>query len=474
MGKGRSQGPDRRRLSSSCAEIRSERPPLGGVLAILVTACGGAASSAPATSSAPAASSAAASSTTAATPSAATSDAAKPTLSMWINAADTQQVKDFYAKFTADTGYKLDITSFPSDGYETAVLQRWATGDRPDIFEWSGNFNWLAAVNPAQNLFDLSKEDFVKRTVGGILDHAASMNGVVYGALINTPTSFGLYYNKKILAAAGITTPPTTSAEVLDACTKIKAYDPSIAPFEEAAGSLWTPLVFHGAYMADSLKDGFLDKVNGRTAKVNDPDSPWLASLVFYKKMYDAGCFNKDIMTAKFENNAKVLLDGTAAFVSMHSGFIQQVIDASSQQTADAQIGWTPWAANRPVVTSEAGSAYYLPKTAHADHEAGGLAFIRYVTGPAYADFVVKSNQVPILSGVDAPTTLPAQWKAIQAAVQQYGSVPTIWGALPGISDLVNYPGQVIQGELTPQTAVDLLQKEAAQGAEQAGLPTWK
>jgi raffinose/stachyose/melibiose transport system substrate-binding protein len=447
---------------------------LGGVLAILVTACGGAASSAPAASSGPAASSAPAGSATAAAPSAAPSDAAKPTLSMWVNAADSNQVKAFYDKFTADTGYKLNVTSFPSDGYETAVLQRWATGDRPDIFEWSGNLNWLAAVNPAQNLFDLSKEDFVKRTTGGLLDHFGSMNGVVYGTLINTPTSFGLYYNKKVLAAAGITAPPTTSAQLLDACAKIKAYDPNIAPFQEAAGSLWTPLVFHGAYMADSLQDGFLDKVNNRTAKLSDPDSPWLASLEFYKKMYDSGCFNKDIMTAKFENNAQVLLDGKAAFVSMHTGFIQQVIDASDQKTADAEIGWTPWAANRTVVTSEGGSAYYVPKTGKADHEQGAFEFIRYITGPAYADFVVASGQVPVLSGVDTPSTLPAMWKSIQAAVQQYGQVPPIWGALPGISDLVNYPGQLIQGELTPQTAVDLLQKEAALGAEQAGLPTWK
>lgn len=440
---------------------------LGGALAILVTACGSAASSAPATS-APAASS------TPAAASGSTSDAAKPTLSLWVNAADSKQVKALYDKFTADTGYKLNITSFPSDGYETAVLQRWATGDRPDIFEWSSALNWLAAVNPAENLYDLSKEDFVARTVGGLLDHAGSMNGVVYGALINTPTSFGLYYNKKVLAAAGITTPPTTSAELLDACAKIKAYDPNIAPFEEAAGSLWTPLVFHGAYMADALKDGFLDKVNNRTAKVNDPDSPWLASLVFYKKMYDAGCFNKDIMTAKFENNAQVLLDGKAAFVSMHTGMIQQLIDASDQKTADTQIGWTPWAANRPVVTSEGGAAYYVPKTGKADHEQGAFAFIRYITGPAYTDFVVASGQVPILSGVDAPSTLPALWKSISAAVQQYGQVPPIWGALPGISDLVNYPGQLIMGELTPQSAADLLQKEAALGAEQAGLPTWK
>ncbi|OGO55539.1 MAG: hypothetical protein A2V85_07290 [Chloroflexi bacterium RBG_16_72_14] len=439
---------------------------LGGVVAILITACGGVASSAPAASSTPAA----ASGGSAAPPSA---DAAKPKLSLWINSADPQPVLDLYDKFSEDTGYELEITSFPSDGYETAVLQRWATGDRPDIFEWSGNFNWLAAVNPADNLFDLSDEAFVSRTLPGLLEHGANMNGVVYGALINTPTAFGLYYNKEVLDAAGIQRPPTTSAELLDACKMIKAYDPSIAPFQEAAGSLWTPLVFHGAYMADSLADGFLDKVNNREAKVNDADSPWLASLEFYMKMYDAGCFNSDIMTHQFENNAQALLDGKAAFVSMHTGMIQQLIAASDQKTADTLIGWTPWAAERTVVTSETGAAYYVPKTGDTERENGAFEFIRYITGPAYADYVVASNQVPILEGVEAPSTLPALWASVQDAMAKYGSVPPIWASLPGISDLVNYPGQLILGELTPQSAVDLLQQEAAIGAEQAGLPTW-
>jgi raffinose/stachyose/melibiose transport system substrate-binding protein len=442
--------------------------------AISLTGCSASGSTAaPASAAASASIAAPASAAPSANPATPTSAAPKPTLTMWVNAADTQAVKDFYKKFETESGYKVEVTSFPSDGYETAVLQRWATGDRPDIFEWSSALNWLAAVNPSKNLFDLSKEAFVSKTVGGLLNYAGSMNGVSYGALINTPTSFGLYYNKKIIAAAGIDTPPTTSAELLDACAKIKKYDPNIAPFQENGGSQWTPLVFHGAFMADSLQDGFLAKVNNRTAKLNDADSPWLASLVFYKKMQAAGCFNKDIMTAKFETTAKVLLDGKAAFASMHTGFIQQAIDASDQATVDAQLGWTEWADKRPVVTSEGGAAYYVPKTGKADHEAGAMAFIRFITGPAYADYVVASNQLPILSGVDVPAKLPAMWKTIQAAVVKYGQVPPIWGALPGISDLVPYNQRLIMGELTPQAAVDLLQKEAAQGSKSAGLPTW-
>lgn len=399
----------------------------------------------------------------------------KPSLSIWVNSADTTQLADLYEQFTAETGYELDVTSFPSDGYETALLQRWSTGDRPDILEWHGNFNWVAALNPAENLHDLSDEEFVGRTVGGILDNNASFDGKTYGTILNTPTAFGLYYNTDIIDAAGVTV-PTTSEEVLAACQAIRAYDPNIVPFQETAGSLWTPLIFHGSYMADALQDGFFDRVNSRDAKVSDPDSPWLASLDFYLEMRDAECFNTDIMTAQFENSAQVLLDGQAAFVAMHTGFIQQAIDASDQATVDSLVGWTAWANERPVVTVESSpvGTYYLPVTGDADKEAGGLAFIRFITGDAYAGYIEASNQLPTLSGVDAPASIPAPWLAVQAAVTEYGSVPPIWVPLPGITDLVNYPGQVIINELTPQQAVDLLQSQAEQGAESAGLPAWE
>lgn len=398
----------------------------------------------------------------------------KPTLSLWINSADTTQLADLYEQFSEETGYELDITSFPSDGFEKAVLQRWSTGDRPDILEWHGNFNWVAAVNPAENMQDLSDQPFVERTLGGILDNNASIGGKVYGAILNTPTSFGLFYNKAILDEAGVT-PPTTADEVYEACLAIKEARPDVAPLQESSGSLWTPIVFHGAYMADSLQDGFLDRLNDRDAKVSDSDSPWLGAIEFYKKLLDAGCFNADISTAQFENSPAVLLDGTAAMVSMHSGFIQMAIDASDIDTVNETIGWTAWAGERPVVTSETSpiGTYYLPKTGDAAHEAGAFAFLDFITGPAYEEYIAASKQIPTLDGVATPEDLPDAWKAIQAAVAEYGAVPPIWASLPGITDLINYPGRVITGELTPQQAVDLLQQQAEQGAAEAGLPAW-
>ena len=404
---------------------------------------------------------------------AASQAAAKPTLSLWVNSADSPQLSDLYKKFTAETGYKLDVVSFPSDGFEKAVMQRWSTGDRPDILEWHGNFNWVAAINPKANLYDLSKEPFVARTQGGILKTNASMGGVVYGAVLNTPTAFGIFFNKDILAKAGVAA-PTTADQVLAACQAIKKMDPNIVPLQEAGGSLWTPLVTHGAFMADSLQAGFLQKIIDRKAKVDQADSPWLGASRFYKKLQDAGCFNKDITTAQFENSPKLLLDGKVAMVSMHTGFIQQAIDASSLDTVNRVVGWTPWSETKPVVTAETSpvGTYYLPKTKNKAREAGGRAFISFVTGKAYGDYVEASKQIPTLSGVKTPT-LPAPGSRCRRPSRSTAPSPRSGASLPGITDLVNYPGRVIIGDLTPDAAVALLQEQAEQGAKQAGLPAW-
>lgn len=127
------------------------------------------------------------------------------------------------------------------------------------------------------------------------------------------------------------------------------------------------------------------------------------------------------------------------------------------------------------MVTSETSpiGTYYLPKTGDSAHEAGAFAFLDFITGPAYEEYIAASKQIPTLDGVATPEDLPDAWKAIQAAVAEYGAVPPIWASLPGITDLINYPGRVITGELTPQQAVDLLQQQAEQGAAEAGLPAW-
>jgi raffinose/stachyose/melibiose transport system substrate-binding protein len=393
------------------------------------------------------------------------------TITMWVNSADAQPLKDLWARFTDETGINLDVVSFPSDGFETALMQRWATGDRPDVLEWHGNYNWLVAINPKETLRDLSAEPVVARQAKGI---NAGLDGATYGMVLNTPTAWGLFYDKPLFERLKLT-PPTTADELMQTCLAIKAADPSIVPLQEAAGSKWTPLVLQGQFQADALQAGFLQKLIDRQAKVNDPDSPWLRSLQFYMQLKEAGCFNSDILTAQFENSPSLLLGDKVAMVSMHSGFIPQALDASDAATVDQKVGFVEWSETRPVVTVEysPNGTYYLPKTGQADREAAALTFLDFVTGPAYADYVKAAGMIPTIADVPTPDDLPAPMVQIKDAIAQEGTTSPVWSVLPGITDLVNYPSQLINGDLTPQAAVDLLQKQAEQGAKAAGLPAW-
>jgi len=390
---------------------------------------------------------------------------------MWVNSADAQPLKDLWARYTKETGVQLEVVSFPSDGFETALMQRWATGDRPDILEWHANFNWLVAINPKDNLRDLSGQDFVARQAPGI---TASLDGVTYGMVLNTPTAWGMFYNKDIFTRLGLK-PPTTAAEILATCDAIKKADPTLVPIQESAGSLWPPLILNGQFTADGLQAGFLQKLIDRQVKVNDADSPWLRSLQFYKQLQDNGCFNKDVLTAKFENAPNILLSGKAAMVPLHSGFVGLAVDASSLDKVNTTIGWTAWSEKRPVVTVEysPNGTYYLPKTGDAAREEAALGFMRFMTGPAYADYVKAASIIPTLKDVPTPDNVAAPLKSIADAITADGSTVPIWSLLPGITDLVNYPSKLLNGELTPQTAVDLLQKEAEAGAKAANLPAW-
>jgi raffinose/stachyose/melibiose transport system substrate-binding protein len=392
-------------------------------------------------------------------------------ISLWVNSAEAQPLKDLYARFEEETGIGVDVTSFPSDGFETALMQRWAAGDRPDVLQWHANFNWLAAINPTDNLRDISGTPAAAAQMDGI---DAGAGGVTYGVVLNTPTAFGIYYNKPLFEELGLT-PPTTAQEVMDTCLAIKEARPDVTPLRESAGSLWTPLVFHGAFMADALEAGFMDRLNAREAKVDDEDSPWLRANEFYLELSEAGCFNDDNLTAQFETTGADLMAGTAAMASMHSGLIPSLLDEVGREAMEQAIGWTAWSETRPVVTVEYSpiGTYYLPRTGDADREAAAMSFLEFITGPAYADYVVAAGMLPTLKDVPVPDSVSAPQLQIQEAVASGGTALPIWVPLPGITDLVNYPSQLLTGDRTPQSAVELLQKQAELGAQAAGLPAW-
>jgi len=404
---------------------------------------------------------------------AADSDLAGTTLTFWRIESEAEGLTDLYEEFQEETGIELEMVLFPSDGFEDAVQTRWATGERPDILGWHAGWSNLVALNPSENLRDISDEPFIDTFVPGLLDNAGSVDGVNYGIVMTAPLGFGMYYNKEIFAELGLELPQTED-ELIQVCADIRAADPTLIPAFEAGGSGWPPLVTLGSAMSDGMADGFLDAIGTREARLDDPDGAWLAGLQSYKHLQDAGCFNDDIVTAEYEDSYSALMEGEAAMVSQHSLIAVDAADVYGADEVNRIMGFFPWSINRAIVPLAYApeGTYYVPITGDEKREAAAIEFLRFMTGPAYGEMIAEYGLVPTIQDVPVPDDVVQPLADVQEAINEYGGTATALDYLVG-PDFITMTGQLITGQATPEEIATDIQQQADQGARAAGLQGW-
>lgn len=393
-------------------------------------------------------------------------------LTVWYNAGTPEPYLNVYRRFAAESGNELELVPIPGDGYENQVLSRWATGERPDILEYHPASRQL---NPVENMQDLSNEAFVTNSSGDIYDDAGRIDGKVYNAITSFPTVFGVYYNKQVFKDAGLE-PPQSYDDMLEICHSLMASGSDVVPIVEGGGSAWPTQILAGLLYVGEFNEGmaFADAVLDHKTTMDAPDSPFLAGLKAYKQFQDEGCFNDDAVTAKYEDSARMLMNGEAAMMALHSDEISLFNDIAGGDTSvtDATLGFTAVSAHSPVVgwSGPLPGTWYAPKTGNADREAAALEFIRYATGPAYQQFIDESKTFPILKGFQPPAgaqQLSYDFKAMfdQGAVQLFNSKL--------VFPFDQIAPQLLAGQISPEEGARLAQLGVAQNAQAAGLPGW-
>ena len=121
-------------------------------------------------------------------------------------------------KFNA-THPKIHVTesNIPSATGDAKLLSEIAAGDPPDVFtEWNPVLGEYAADGTIQSMAPYLTGTYsgVEKWLYPIALQGGEYNGTMY-ALPMGMNSWALYYNKSMLKAAGISSPPTTWEQVI-------------------------------------------------------------------------------------------------------------------------------------------------------------------------------------------------------------------------------------------------------------------
>ncbi|WP_395244622.1 ABC transporter substrate-binding protein [Agromyces sp. MMS24-K17] len=394
-------------------------------------------------------------------------DLSGTTLTIWA-AQNSNTVPDsVVAGFEELTGAKVDVVTIP-DPYEQSVQTKVATGDKPDLAFWQPTASMLTALNASTNLQPLDDAPWLDAYKPELRDITGILDDTRYAALITTPAVEGVYYNKEVFAANGVTDVPANWDEFVQLGRDLKAK--GVTPFFDFGGGMpWATQWWVQVQLADAAKDGLWDRVNANEETFTDPTIQ--GAIDTYDALIQEGLFNENLRTATFEDQGAAILAGDAAMAIQVNSFFGQLQSLADTAELDEKIGFFPISPSGNVGTfiPDQSNALVAFKTGDAKREAASRQLLSYWLGDGYADFVEAQSTVSLQAGVDSPAEVPQALLAVSDSLaDSVGSMQALAVANP---DLYLNLGDLIQGTMTAAEVGEATQAQFAELAKAIGAP---
>jgi raffinose/stachyose/melibiose transport system substrate-binding protein len=389
------------------------------------------------------------------------------TITMWHTSGDSPALLKLYKAYEKASGNTIQLVTLPQATYPQTVQTKYSTGDRPDVLEYNPSSQDMAQLNMSKNMLDLSSLSFVKAE-GNLAKTSGTINGVTYGAILGPNSTYGLFYNKTVLAKLGITA-PTSFADLTSACTAIKAAG-GVTPIYQAGGSQFPAMMLPAfTYMTDyNTNDAYAQAVKTGKKKVTDAGGPFLAALTAYSKLGKSGCYNSDATTATFQAGVKAVVNGTAAMIALPSDFIPNFYADASKATIDSTIGFGPISAVKGVPSYAPSEGFFVPKTGNTKKERVAADFINWITTKGYQTYVNDADIVPTLSTATSPAFTGLNEDA-ETMLKASNATLSVNASIPGFGNFGTVAVKLLAGQDTPAQAAAQFQTFIDQARQAQG-----
>lgn len=381
---------------------------------------------------------------------------ARPGLA-WI-----QRAADAYKGLNPNVTVK--VTVLENEALKDAIAARMQANDPPDIFQsWGGGL-----------LRQQVEAGLVKDITADVADVAGDFGGgamslfQVDGKQYGLPYNFGLvglWYNKDLLAQAGIDAPATTWEEFLGQVQTLK--DAGITPISLGGGDQW-PSMFWWAYLATRIAGG--EAVDAAVQSGDWTGEPFVRAGQELARLVALDPFQPGAEAATHDEQQGTFGNGQAAFMLQGQWSAGSQRSQSETGTGIPNIGWAQF----PAVEGGAGAI--------TDVFGGGDGFsIGRDAPPEAIDFVkwlLNEDNASIWQAFNDGTLLPradsAQYvtdPALQEVLAKRNeatfaqlyldqATPTNYGT--AINEAV---AGLIAGALTPEEVVQAMTDAAAAAA---------
>lgn len=348
---------------------------------------------------------------------------------------------EMFKEFTAATGIRVDVTTFPTDALAQRIPAEFAANsDAFDVMSMAESFWTTSLARFAEPL-----ESWVERADlpdGGIADFSGGMleqfrvpqaaGGRLYGIPHRMSTDI-LYYRKDLLEARKLDVPKSLDA------------------YLDVAKQLTTPDMFGLVYQGIQSQQGVLDwyswasalgvdilaPTEWRTAAFNTPAG--VKSLELRRQAVADRLANPGVLGYSFDDAINAMAQGRAAMSIMFSAYWSRLEDPRSSTVA-GKIGYAAVPRAPGVRNAYFVRGWSVVMNRASKRKDAGWEFIRYFTAPAQQkkmaiDFGNPVSRLSVARDPEVTSKVPvtaALVEALAAAKIQPNTptLPRVWDAL--------------------------------------------